>query len=179
MKFEKKADALEAAFGNNVDVEVDPLVKNLADPLGRMKVSDGFAGEEIGKGVLFDQTGIALQSLQNTSNQGADGLAIDHDSKTIYVCEIKWSQNGVMKARTAGSRSPEDRAAGWADKVWPSEFPENQAKRAELKYALSDPDYKVVGIHIRTGFRTVVDPVTNAPRVIQQARIERWTGKKK
>ena len=60
----------------------------------------GELGEKVTTDMMEDITGKKFKPVQNASNQGADGVFIDHSMNpgTIYIMEVKSSINGVDAA---------------------------------------------------------------------------------
>lgn len=76
----------------------------------------GKAGEQVGLQALNDVTGRKFAPLQNASDHGADGLLIDDANKTIYMAEVKSSQNGLENAGVAMG-DPTTKLDAWARKA--------------------------------------------------------------
>lgn len=76
----------------------------------------GKAGEQVGLQALNDVTGRKFAPLQNASDPGADGLLIDDANKTIYMAEVKSSQNGLENAGVAMG-DPTTKLDAWARKA--------------------------------------------------------------
>jgi filamentous hemagglutinin family protein len=138
----------------------------------------GFLGEDIGLQTLNTRTGLNFAPLQNNSNQGADGVAIDHNARTIYVAEVKSSQNGVDKAASAEG-NPVTLLQGWVrdslsppqgqvpGATWQSQPSENIALARSIQRA-TNAGYRVVGVQVQVG--------VPAPGVsgIPQIKINPW-----
>lgn len=138
----------------------------------------GSLGEQIGLQTLNARTGMNFAPLQNNSNQGADGVAIDHNSRTIYVAEVKSSQNGIDNAEPARG-DPAILLDGWVRNslnppqgqvpgaTWQSQPSGNSALAQSLRDAIRF-NYQVVGVQVQVG--------VPAPGVsgIPQIKINPW-----
>ncbi|BEP66769.1 hypothetical protein GmRootV35_12830 [Variovorax sp. V35] len=138
----------------------------------------GVLGEDVGLQTLNTRTGLNFAPLQNNSNQGADGVALDHNTRTIYVAEVKSSQNGVDNAASAEG-NPVTLLQGWVrdslnppqgqvpGSTWQSQPSENIALARSIQRA-TNAGYRVVGVQVQVG--------VPAPGVsgIPQIKINPW-----
>jgi adhesin HecA-like repeat protein len=102
------AQAKQHPIGYSYFVDVMHLDKNGNVP----RRNDGQIGEDVTRKMMKDITGKDVTPLQNSSNQGSDGFYFDHDSKTIYLVEVKSSINGVDSAKPP-STTVSDKLIQW------------------------------------------------------------------
>jgi hypothetical protein len=129
--------------------------------------NDGVYGERVGLQTLEGETGMRFTPLQNPSGHGADGIHIDTKAQTIYVAEVKSSQNGVANAATAQGNATTKldewarRSAG-PESGWRTQNPAN-VQLAERIVELRAQGYKVQGIQVQVG---VPAPGVTAPSTV-------------
>ncbi|ORT83449.1 hypothetical protein B7G54_24330 [Burkholderia puraquae] len=118
-------------------------------------IQDGTLGESIGLQALKNETNLSFKALQNNSGHGADGVAIDSSSKTIWVAEVKSSQNGVGAAASAQG-DPLTKLETWVGAsqnqtgAWSAQPGSNGALAQSIRDALLD-GYQVKGIQVQVG----------------------------
>ena len=136
-------------------------------------LQNGKVGEQVGLQTMEQETGLGFSPLQNNSNQGADGVAIDPNTKTIWVAEVKSSQNGVDAAASAQG-DPEAKLQKWVDlslsktNPWGAQPDSNSALAKSIQQAIRD-GYQVNGVEVQVG---VPSPGTTGST---QISIHPWT----
>ncbi|PTB16750.1 hypothetical protein C9I57_31830 [Trinickia symbiotica] len=138
--------SVESLFGQSFD---GPLLSHTAG------IQDGTLGESLGLKTLDGQTGMTFKPLQNNSGNGADGVAIDSNTKTIWVAEVKSSQNGVGAAATAQG-DPATKLETWVANSqsnsgsWAAQPSGNAALAKDLQKAI-DSGYQIKGVQVQVG----------------------------
>ncbi|SEK08466.1 hypothetical protein SAMN05444746_108123 [Variovorax sp. OK212] len=141
-------------------------------------LQNGTLGERVALQTLNTRTGLNFAPLQNNSNQGADGVAIDDNARIIYVAEVKSSQNGIDNAAIAQG-NPAALLRGWVDNslnpprgqlpgsTWQAQPLGNLALAQSIQDALAF-NYQIVGVQVQMGLP--------APGVsgISQIKIDPW-----
>ena len=156
---------VESLFGKTIQ---GPELSYLAG------VQNGKMPEQLGLQVLEQQTGRQFTALQNFSNQGADGVSIDPITRTIYVAEVKSSQNGVDAAKSAVG-DPAVKLQQWADNSlgktgsWVAQPAASDALATQVQSALNN-GYTVKGVQVQVGV-----PAPGATGGTQ-IKITLWTG---
>lgn len=118
---------------------------------------------------------MAFKPLQNNSGNGADGVAIDPSTKTIWVAEVKSSQNGVSAAASAQG-DPAAKLETWVansqsnSKAWAAQPSGNTALAEDVQKAI-DSGYQIKGVQVQVG---VPAPGTTGPT---QISIQPWLTK--
>jgi len=125
----------------------------------------GSEAELVANQYLSQQTGLNFQPLQNLSNNGADGvavqIAVDSKTGTIWVQETKSSINGVGSAASA-TGDPTAKLEQWvaqslgeADPLlpaWQAQPAGNQALARQLQVLMAPgSNYQVRGIQVQVG----------------------------
>lgn len=139
----------------------------------------GWGAEEVAKGIVFDHTGLNVRAVQNRSNQGADGIAYDDNDKKIFLVEVKYSKNGVSKARAPSSVDPGERILSWSaerrEKLnsWKAVFAQTPEQLDELDKAIK-AGYEVVGVHVRVGPSKAEPGAGPDQHPGYDVRVDRW-----
>lgn len=128
------------------------LARVLSHTIG---LQDGTLGETVGLQTVNEETGLNFAPLQNNSGNGADGVAIDPNTQTVWVAEVKSSQNGVGAAATAQG-DPASKLENWVQSsqesvgTWTAQPSGNVALANSLQKAI-DAGYQVKGIQVQVG----------------------------
>jgi filamentous hemagglutinin len=119
-------------------------------------LQNGVLGEAVGLQTLEQETGLTFSPLQNNSGNGADGVAIDPNTQTIWVAEVKSSQNGVNAAATAQG-DPATKLDAWLNlstnpsgTSWAAQPSSNQALTQSIQNAI-DSGYQIKGVQVQVG----------------------------
>ena len=123
-------------------------------------LQNGVLGEDLGLQTLNQETNLNFEALQNNSGNGADGVAIDDANQTIWVAEVKSSQNGVSAAADAAG-DPVAKLNNWVGQslnpspgsAWMSQPAANQSLATEIQEAL-DAGYQIRGVQVQVGVPT-------------------------
>ena len=120
-------------------------------------IQNGVLGEQLGLQTLTEETGLKFDALQNNSGHGADGVAIDNKTSTIWTVEVKSSQNGASAAASAQG-NPATKLQTWVDNSlnpapgspWNAQPASNQALAQAVQDAI-DAGYTIKGIQAQVG----------------------------
>jgi filamentous hemagglutinin len=111
---------------------------------------NGKLGEQLGLQLLKEQTGLEFKALQNGSNHGCDGCAIAIKDNTIWVADVKSSQNGLSNTKSPKG-DPEAKLQKWLNLNWDNNV-ENKVFAEQIKHVLSNnPNIQVKGVAVKVG----------------------------
>ena len=132
--------------------------------------NDGELGEQMVLQLLNENAGLNLKPLQNGSNWGCDGCAVDikGDTITVVVVDAKSSVNGVGGAKNAVG-DPRTRLEGWLGNS--SIANSDPALADALREALDSGNVKVQGVTVKVG---VPAPGTTGEATF---KVEPWPNK--
>jgi filamentous hemagglutinin len=162
----QNTQSVESLFGRTI---------NASDVSHTAGLQNGVLGEDVGLQTLNQETGLTFESLQNNSNNGADGVVIDPSTNTIWVAEVKSSQNGVSAAANA-TGDPAEKLDQWVreslgpskSSAWQSQPAGNPALAQQIRDAI-DAGYQVKGVQVQVG--VPAPGSTGTPQV----KITPWT----
>ncbi|AMP16359.1 hemagglutinin repeat-containing protein [Collimonas pratensis] len=138
--------SIESLFGQTLN---GPLLSHTPG------IQNGVLGEAAGLQTLQQETGLTFKPFQNNSGNGADGASIDASTHTIWVAEVKSSQNGVDAAASAQG-DPTTRLTKWLAlstserKAWAAQPASNAALADDLQQAI-DAGYQIKGVQVQVG----------------------------